>query len=276
LGSGFGFNGGSTNVACTLDFMPVDCNKAVHALIIGAADPCPNNDCGPQVVNGQVRPVGYDPNTGQLGYRDSFVEEQGADTNNDDYPDHVVHIKTHPGHWDYVYAGGYADFFATVFDPQNTSQQVATDREFRYQIWKAAYDLALEALSKSECSTLAITGDVDENAAEVLKGIYKNGNFKYSTTPHKDDTTYGNIRPAATENRGGRERSTIWLYPVFYTTEVADALRRNVGRNDLTNDQTRALALLHELRHAFGDQHPNPGESDKWNKIIADTCFPLR
>jgi YD repeat-containing protein len=53
LGSGFGFNGGSTNVACTLNGSPVNCNDAMHALDVGKASPCPNNDCGPQHISGE-------------------------------------------------------------------------------------------------------------------------------------------------------------------------------------------------------------------------------
>jgi hypothetical protein len=46
LGSGFGFNGGSTNVTCTYEGMPVNCGEALHALALGNAAPCPDNNCG--------------------------------------------------------------------------------------------------------------------------------------------------------------------------------------------------------------------------------------
>ena len=39
--------------------------------------------------------------------------------------------------------------------------------------------------------------------------------------------------------------------------------------------QARALALLHELRHAYGDKHTSQSESDRWNDTIANTCFSL-
>lgn len=158
--------------------------------------------------------------------------------------------------------------FHSMF-PETPAQQI----EFRYQIFKAAYDLALKALSKTDCSALAITGNLEQSAAAVLRGIYEKGNFKYNSTPHIRDTLYGHVVPAGTENAGHREKSTIWLFPSFYNNDGAAAIRANTGRPDLTDAQARALILLHELRHAFGDKHATQADSDQWNRIIANTCF---
>jgi len=74
LGSNFGFTGTSSNVACTLEGLPYDCNKAFHMIATGSAEQCPNNYCGPErVINPwtrqvELRPLTRDPETGQLGY----------------------------------------------------------------------------------------------------------------------------------------------------------------------------------------------------------------
>jgi YD repeat-containing protein len=132
FGSGFGFNGGSSNVTCTLNGLPTDCNAAVHALIIGAADPCPNNDCGPQMVDGKLQPLTTDPETGRLGYRKRWVDGHdtdptgnpgGSSTTTGPDGEEIIRINHNAvaGYWEYEDAGGDADFFATVFDPQGKS-----------------------------------------------------------------------------------------------------------------------------------------------------------
>jgi hypothetical protein len=51
-----------------VDGIDVPYDIAIRLLGSGAANQCPNNDCGPQFVNGRLSPLTTDPNTGRLGY----------------------------------------------------------------------------------------------------------------------------------------------------------------------------------------------------------------
>lgn len=78
MGSGVGFNGGSTNVTCTLNSLPVDCGTAMHMLDIGSAAPCLNNNCGPQFVRGaDGKPAGWIIPNGSGGLFYSDGEDSG-------------------------------------------------------------------------------------------------------------------------------------------------------------------------------------------------------
>jgi len=51
-----------------MDHVEHDCREVSGLLSQEFVKPCPDNDCGPQLVNGRLRPLTTDPNTGQLVY----------------------------------------------------------------------------------------------------------------------------------------------------------------------------------------------------------------
>ncbi|HKQ54056.1 MAG TPA: hypothetical protein VJT74_16890, partial [Pyrinomonadaceae bacterium] len=59
---------GNFGTGCTVDGMSMPCDFALQLQRVGVADRCPNNYCGPQVVDGRVVTLGYNPDTGELGY----------------------------------------------------------------------------------------------------------------------------------------------------------------------------------------------------------------
>ena len=87
---------------CMLNGFAMDCERVGSLLANGAVQVCPDNDCGPKVVDGVLLPLRWDPDTGRLGHG-GFVEESGVDKKPDDGGDEgVVRIRTHPGHWTFT------------------------------------------------------------------------------------------------------------------------------------------------------------------------------
>jgi hypothetical protein len=65
--------GGEVSGRCTLDLVEFNCASAMRLMQAGSAVPCPNNDCRPRVLtdedgNPHIAPLGFDPQTGQLGH----------------------------------------------------------------------------------------------------------------------------------------------------------------------------------------------------------------
>jgi YD repeat-containing protein len=58
----------STGVTYNLDGVPVSADQAMQLLHNGGAFLCPENNCGPRLINGRLEPLTTDPNTGRLAY----------------------------------------------------------------------------------------------------------------------------------------------------------------------------------------------------------------
>jgi YD repeat-containing protein len=122
LGSGFDFNGGSTNVACTLDGAPVNCYEAAHAVALGNAAPCPNNNCGAQWDGGKYVFPYLTPDGLTLGKLNPYAKNDGTpptlktETPEERARDHqIVQEFGHNPYGDLTDEDGGFDFFGFGF-----------------------------------------------------------------------------------------------------------------------------------------------------------------
>jgi YD repeat-containing protein len=96
----------------TVDGMEMSASAFYFLMSTGALKQCPNNDCGPQMVNGKLTPLTTDPKTGQLGYgqwvdghdTDPSGNPGGSSTTTGPDGEDIIKINHNAvnGHWEYV------------------------------------------------------------------------------------------------------------------------------------------------------------------------------
>jgi RHS repeat-associated protein len=124
-----------------------------------------------------------------------------------------------------------------------------------------AYNLAINILERNSPCAGYIAG-IDGKPAEVLKGLRENGHIQARNHRNKDYVAYTFF------TRGTPEASQITLYTSFFDSDVSGY----TNMFGLSAVQARAMILLHELKHAFGDNHPDKQSMD-WNNTIDDLCM---
>jgi hypothetical protein len=128
LGLGSGCSNVDPNcVTCFLDGFEHDCGAVSNLIERGAAQQCPNNDCGPRLVHDQngnpgLQPLSWDPNTGQLGWWD-WDPKYHRDQPDNDPDSNIIRINNQGAYlWHYAPDSSVFNPFGIGFGfgPQNT------------------------------------------------------------------------------------------------------------------------------------------------------------
>ena len=182
--------------------------------------------------------------------------------------------------------GAIRDNFAQTDDKSKKKKKyvpsIQERRERRQRIFNAAYRNALWRLKKKPDCAKYIQGGGSEDPAAALQRIHVKYGGAGNTGPN------GRIIPDTADTAGAGEGgdATIFFDDIFF--DPTGELGGWTGTMNVAN--TRALVVLHELRHAVsGKLHPiyknldgtvdiarteNDPESDKnWYRNIAKKCF---
>ena len=133
------------------------------------------------------------------------------------------------------------------------------------------FQLATAFLTNPDCNSL-VTGSSSESADHVWLYVAKHE----SSSPYPDDPNALAASPVGAGSGG-----SITIYPPYHTVTYSPAWFPALSPNQLvrtpTDDEMRALALLHEVAHLTGTlgQHVPGDNGYAFNQFILDRCLKL-
>jgi hypothetical protein len=141
-----------------------------------------------------------------------------------------------------------------------------------------AYGVAAQALDNADCRNAITAGTVSKpttlpgngDPRDVIRDIFKRGDKTRQNGIDRDDGNTGAFAAAGTtENPRGYIRIGD---PFFRKNIVGNLIWGPKGAPKLSDEWTRALVLLHEVKHLVtGDYSPNHDAG--FNDAIYDACF---
>jgi YD repeat-containing protein len=293
----FGASQGSSDAQCNLDGMMTPCSRVFHAIGIGAAAPCPNNNCGPR----------FNPNRdgpGRGGWQPLRLSHQGFSLGSPVSPPKAKSPKLIPHPSTRPAAG--PDETENDSDPQNsTLPPLVPPGSFFQNMFNLLESPRCSNFISSLINTARqLTGikPISYSARELI-GIMAsqpNGGYLLSGGDPHDRSRYGaggggvggslasgdlEVDVGLMALQGGNNPSQSFLFDVqigYAMTGLHETIHLAGGSYDTYTDEVLAKAVF----SMFGDANDDPSQVDPkspratygygkiWDKYLRDYCDP--